>query len=168
MKVAPAAFLVVLLALMPEFAGAAPPGPPPQFAPSLKAGSIADIQRQLAAHGYRPGGPTGRVDAATRRAIMSYQKDVGLPADGIASPALQNHLRFAQPRIDARAPRRDPLVAQAQEELTRLGYYAQGIDGVAGAATRDALARFQGATNRPLEPRITEATLDALRQTPTR
>jgi peptidoglycan hydrolase-like protein with peptidoglycan-binding domain len=163
-----ALLMVARLALAPDFARAAPQDPPPQFAPTLAAGSIADIQRQLAAHGYRAGAPTGRVDAATRRAIMSYQKDAGLTPDGIASPALQNHLRFAQPAIRARAPRRDPLIAQAQEELKRLGYYQQGVDGVAGAATRDALARFQGATGRPLEPRITAATLDALRQTPAR
>lgn len=168
MKIVAAVLLATFLAPVPNVAGAAPRNPPPQFAPSLEAGSIADIQRQLAARGYRPGAPTGRVDAATRRAIMSYQNDAGLTPDGIASPALQNHLRFAQPQVSTRAPRPDPLVAQAQTELKRLGYYTLGVDGVAGAATRDALARFQGATSRPLEPRITAATVDALRQTPAR
>ena len=168
MRVFVTAILATLLASASNGAGAAPQNPPPQFAPTLAAGSIADIQRQLAAHGYRPGAPTGRLDGATRRAILSYQKDAGLTPDGIASPALQNHLRFARPPVHARPPRRDPLVAEAQEELKRLGYYAEAVDGVAGAATRDALARFQNATSRPLEPRITAATVDALRQTPAR
>ena len=166
MKRGAAALLAALLVVLgPHAASAAGSQPGPQFAPTLAATSIADIQRQLAAHGYRPGAATGSVGAATRRAIIAYQKGAGLAPDGVASPALQNHLRFAEPKVYAKKPHADKLAAQAQAELKRLGYYTQPVDGVPGTATRDALARFQSATGRPLEPRITAATVAALRQT---
>ncbi|MCR6628757.1 MAG: peptidoglycan-binding protein [Magnetospirillum sp.] len=43
---------------------------------------VAAAQRELAALGYDPGPADGVVGARTRRALMAFQADKGLPADG--------------------------------------------------------------------------------------
>ena len=60
------------------------------------------IQEELAAHGYDPGSPDGQPGPRTDRAILAYQKDAGLPADGVASKELLDHLKFVLPKVYAR------------------------------------------------------------------
>jgi len=124
---------------------AQPRAPGHAFAPGLAGPGIEDIQTQLEARGYRAGPPTREMIPQLQAAIRRYQRDAGLPVDGIASPALQNHLRYVRAAPPARStPARDPQVAAAQEELARLGFYRGPIDGLAGPQTRDAVAAFTG------------------------
>lgn len=80
-------------------AATAPPAGPATPAPALlrrgsKGEAVADLQRNLAALGY-----TLEVDGAfgpaTAEAVMRFQRDHGLPADGIAGPVTQAALRAA-------------------------------------------------------------------------
>jgi peptidoglycan hydrolase-like protein with peptidoglycan-binding domain len=83
---------------------------PPQsgFAPALEMIGIRDIQAQLAAHGYDAGPPTGAMSETTQRAILAYERDYGLPQDGMPGPLLQNALHFmprrAAPQLAALTP----------------------------------------------------------------
>lgn len=54
---------------------------------------IAAIQSMLAKRGFEPGPADGIMGPKTARAIASYQRDSGLPADGVATSALIRHLR---------------------------------------------------------------------------
>ncbi len=54
---------------------------------------LADIQRSLAARGFYRGTVDGRPGPMTSEAIRTFQKKVGLPADGAPTPALLAALR---------------------------------------------------------------------------
>jgi N-acetylmuramoyl-L-alanine amidase len=60
--------------------------------PMLRGDDIAELQRRLSALGFDP----GRIDAifgdATVRALMEFQRNTGLPVDGICGPSVLEHL----------------------------------------------------------------------------
>ncbi|MSO73796.1 MAG: peptidoglycan-binding protein [Alphaproteobacteria bacterium] len=64
---------------------------------------IIGLQEELPAHGYRPGSADGTLGARTKQAIRQYQKDAGLQVNGVASKELLDHLKFVQPKINAKA-----------------------------------------------------------------
>jgi len=64
---------------------------------------IADLQWQLAVHGYDPGASDGTVGPQTQEAIRRYQADAGLPVDGEPSQALLDNLQYAQPAVNNKA-----------------------------------------------------------------
>ncbi|MGH6960279.1 MAG: peptidoglycan-binding domain-containing protein, partial [Dongiaceae bacterium] len=73
---------------------------------------LADLQWQLAVHGYDPGASDGSVGPRTQDAIQQYQADAGLAVDGQPSPSLLEHLQYTDPPVLNRR------TAQAQEEPT--------------------------------------------------
>lgn len=54
---------------------------------------VADVQSELARHGYLSGGADGMMGPRTRTAIQEYQRANGLLVDGQASQALLEHMR---------------------------------------------------------------------------
>ncbi len=66
---------------------------------SMPRQQIADLQWQLAVHGYDPGASDGSVDSRTQDAIQQYQADAGLPVDGQPSPSLLEHLQYTDPPV---------------------------------------------------------------------
>lgn len=130
----------------------------------LYAAYVAGIKEQLKEHGYDPGPPGGVLDARTTRAILAYQHDAGLPADGQASQELLNHLMFALPKVYNRSPaQRAGLVNEVQAHLADRGYYTELIDGKAGPKTIAAVRQFQADAQLPVTGVIDEALLDYLR-----
>jgi peptidoglycan hydrolase-like protein with peptidoglycan-binding domain len=73
----------------PPATGAA--GPPEVRSPQAQ-GVIRDVQRQLAARGYRPGAPDGRLSAETIAAIRTFEADQGLVPKGRISAVLLDRL----------------------------------------------------------------------------
>jgi peptidoglycan hydrolase-like protein with peptidoglycan-binding domain len=73
----------------PPAAGAA--GPPEVRSPQAQ-GLIRDVQRQLAARGYRPGAADGRLSAETVAAIRTFEADQGLVPKGRISAVLLDRL----------------------------------------------------------------------------
>jgi hypothetical protein len=64
------------------------------FAPSLEASALRDIQAQLKTHGFDPGPVDGVLGPKTCNAVRAYQKAAGLQIDGVIDPKLQNHMHF--------------------------------------------------------------------------
>jgi hydrogenase-4 component B len=64
------------------------------FAPGLETEAVRDIQRQLQAHGYKPGAVDGLLGPRTCNAVRRYQKEAGLEVDGVLDQKLQNHMHF--------------------------------------------------------------------------
>lgn len=85
--------------------------------PAMRAAYIAGIQEELAAHGYRPGPADGVLRPATARSIAAYQRDAGLPVDGVATKELLDHLKFVLPKVYAA---RFPMQAEPAPERPRL------------------------------------------------
>jgi peptidoglycan hydrolase-like protein with peptidoglycan-binding domain len=75
------------------------------FASPLAVQSIKDVQEQLAKKGYRPGKPDGQLGPRTCRAVLAFQKDAGMAADGRVDQKLQNELHFGRAPEPKRARR---------------------------------------------------------------
>jgi hypothetical protein len=56
----------------------------------------------------------------------------------------------------------DPTVTSVQTELAQLGYYSGPVDGIYGPATRDAVAKYQIATNLDVTGSLSAQTLQSL------
>lgn len=118
-------------------------------APLQRGDDVAELQERLAALGFNPGRVDGIYGAATRAAVAGFQRDAGLPADGVAGPATLAELR----RLAVRHPR-STLVNEVKERAaSRPGRLdtlvlaigqAGGLDAVVEAAARS--LRGRGAT----------------------
>lgn len=174
------------------------PRPPVQAAPRtpqpgsrvLVPAPVVDEDIRQAQHilnelGYDAGPTDGLSGSRTRRALQSFQRSAGLPADGHMSHATQNALQAAWERHRA-AGRQDiaaqpaapsvsagpgqsayldsdrAVVAEVQAQLTELGYDPGPVDGVYGARTGAAIAAFHRDRGMDALPHITEATVSAL------
>ena len=73
--------------------------PAPSYQGPMTRQQIADLQWQLAVHGYDPGASDGTVGPRTLAAIEQYQADAGLPVDGQPSPELLDHLQYTDPPV---------------------------------------------------------------------
>ncbi len=51
--------------------------------PGSSGREVRNLQRALAALGYDPGMPDGQYGEMTRRAVVSFQRQAGLTADGV-------------------------------------------------------------------------------------
>ncbi len=107
---------IILLGLFADrtaFAGGnslPPPGSRVQVMPPQMGLAYArTIQKELDDRGYDVGPADGVIGPRTRRAIEAYQRDAGLPVDGLATDTLLDHLLFARPRVRAR-PSSRPVV----------------------------------------------------------
>ena len=120
---------------------------------------VTELQTALVKLGYNTNGVDGRFGAGTQRAVISFQKDNGLEADGLAGPTTLE-LLYAKAngsgsssgsssgtstgltRTLRRGYTGDDVIA-VQERLKELGYYTGSIDGVYGSGSIAAATTFQ-------------------------
>jgi hypothetical protein len=104
--------MVAALAFSAAPAAGASPGPAPmltvaQAETGVDQALVGDIQRLLTGRGFDPGPADGIIGVRTRRAIVDYQISAGLPADGVPSRSLYDHLTAPPPEPEAAAIPRD-------------------------------------------------------------
>jgi len=108
---------------------------------------VADIQVELNRLGYNAGPPDGTFGPTTRRAIVTYQSDMGLPVTGEASPRLLDRLEDTDRRVAAGADQPEMTKAQLiraiEVELNRLNWDVGPPDDEWSTRTRDAAKAFQ-------------------------
>jgi peptidoglycan hydrolase-like protein with peptidoglycan-binding domain len=132
--------------------------------PEMRKAYIRGIQEELAAHRYDPGPADGILGPMSRAAIQKYQRDAGLPRDGLASKELLDHLKFAEPKVYAKPdPKPDPLVLEVQTRLQELGYHRGALDGLMGATTRESIRAYRYDSGLPISGAIDGPLLDSLR-----
>ena len=116
--------LLTVLSLIPA---------PRADAAAMKQGSsgaqVKKLQQNLAGLGYQPGTADGKYGAKTRTAVMEFQADFGLSADGNAGEATQSALHNT--------------IVRLQVELKDAGYAPGTADGHFGAKTKKALQAYQ-------------------------
>lgn len=134
-----------------------------QAASSTQAIYTRGIQKELLAHGYRPGPPDGIGGTRTRAAIRAYQADAGLTVDGAPSKRLLDHLKFALPKVYAFGQPVTGSVLDVQRELADRDYYLGPHDGIAGPATRRAVRWFQEDAGLIIDPAIDSRLLQQIR-----
>lgn len=115
---------------------------------------VSQLQEDLASLGYFNGTNTGYFGSVTEDAVIRFQRDVGITADGRVGPATQEAI--AQ-RIGTGAPAVRPpssgtvlrrgdsgqLVEDLQKRLTNLGYFSGPATGYFGSVTEDAVVDLQ-------------------------
>lgn len=160
--------LATLLALhLLGAAGAATATPQLAQAPTqMESAYVRGVQKELLAHGYRPGPVDGLAGPQTRAAVRAYQRDAGLPATGIADKRLLDHLKFALPKVYAFGEPVMGHVLDLQRELAERNYYLGPQDGLAGPRTYDALSRFQADAGLPRDNRIDGILVQKVRDAP--
>lgn len=139
---------------------------PPQMALAY----AEDLQRELAVRGYDPGPVDGVIGGRTEAAIRAYQRDVGLPVDGVATKELLEYMLFSTGGATSGpepVPGLDPtFVRSVQIELVERGYYHGEIDGIVGPGTRSAVERFQTDAGLVVNGAIDQRLLEELRSQP--
>lgn len=120
---------------------------------------VTELQTALVKLGYDTNGVDGRFGAGTQRAVISFQKDNGLEADGLAgtktlellyakangsgsSSGSSSGISTGLTRTLRRGYTGDDVIA-VQERLKELGYYTGSIDGVYGSGSIAAATAFQ-------------------------
>jgi peptidoglycan hydrolase-like protein with peptidoglycan-binding domain len=148
--------------------------------PTVQAGStgpaVATLQRQLTAAGYDTRGADGVFGQVTLAALLHFQNDHGLSADGVAGPATWAALGQAGAR-PAPAPAPAPTsgahptlqrgasgndVKQLQQLLTSAGFSTGGVDGSFGPATANAVTGYQASRGLGADGVVGAATWNAL------
>ena len=113
-------------------------------------------QDRLAALGYLTGISDGQYGAATKAAVLAFQKKNGLSADGVLGTNTRKRL-FSEGAIGAKETSQPDGVGErkltlgmkgddvksVQSRLKALGYYTGTVDGNYGTGTMAAVASFQ-------------------------
>jgi peptidoglycan hydrolase-like protein with peptidoglycan-binding domain len=133
--------------------------------------AVATLQQQLTTLGYFSGAVTGFFGSFTEEAVIRFQRDAGLTADGIVGAGTQDEI---QRRLTAAAPpaasgslqegSTGDQVTELQNRLTTLGYFNGPISGRFGPLTKDAVIRFQSANGLTADGVVGPGTSDALRR----
>lgn len=133
--------------------------------------AVSDIQTRLAALGYKtgPSGADGVFGETTEKAVKKFQKDRGLPVDGIVGEETWQKLVEATYRLgDRLLYLRSPFfhgddVKHLQKWLNVLGFSCGRADGVFGPLTERAVREFQKNAGLPSDGIVGVSTLRALR-----
>ena len=122
----------------------------PQDNSTLVINSTLDIQQFLSNNGFNPGPIDGQSGPKTKNAIISFQKENGLLADGIAGNKTKAAMRaytgcksvnFCVARDNSSA--KLDSIADVQTYLANNGFNPGIIDGKMGSYTREAIKAFQ-------------------------
>jgi peptidoglycan hydrolase-like protein with peptidoglycan-binding domain len=119
---------------------------------------VTAIQRELAARGYARGPADGKLTDETRKAIIAFEKEHGLPVTGAPSDDLLRRILLGEAvapagstgSVASSAPRAKPApaaddatVKEVQRILADLGYAPGPVDGTMGDETQRAVSAFQ-------------------------
>ncbi len=149
---------------------------------------VRAVQAALAAAGKYDGPVDGVYGKRTSAAILAYELAAGLPPTGEPSQAILDQLApkrasvpvpraktegatmasiaaaAAAPAPAPAAPAPSPRVLAAQKALAKLGYGPVRLDGVPGAATRQAIARFEADRKLPVTGELSSRVVKEIAQ----
>jgi peptidoglycan hydrolase-like protein with peptidoglycan-binding domain len=147
---------------------------------------VKAVQAALADAGRYDGPVDGAFGPKTNAAILAYELSEGMPPTGDPSQAVLDRLRKSEaaatavanvplPRAKAAevrtaetkttepaAPAPSPRILALQKALAKLGYGPVRLDGVAGAATKQAISKFEADRRLPVTGEISPKVLKEL------
>ncbi|MBE5815940.1 MAG: hypothetical protein E7320_12200 [Clostridiales bacterium] len=158
------------------------PGVTPQptvmlLKPGVEGDEVTRLQQRLLELGYYTGLVDGQYGPGTQEAVLLFQQQHGLEADGVAGEKTREQLyaQNAQPFVPTPAPEATPSslskgdtgdgVKAMQERLTELGFYDGECDGDFGPGTQDAVRLFQSQHGLAVDGAAGEMTLGLLYST---
>lgn len=116
---------------------------------------VKQLQQRLKDLGYYTGDVDGQFGSGSQKAVMAFQAQHGLSADGVAGEQTLSLLYSADAQTFVPTPTPSPTpaalssvstgdeVKTLQRRLQELGYYSGEIDGDYGRGTRTAVKLFQ-------------------------
>ncbi|MBE9104883.1 peptidoglycan-binding protein [Nostoc cf. edaphicum LEGE 07299] len=117
---------------------------------SLSSQQVRELQVRLRQLGYLNADATGNVGPMTREAVIAFQRNNGLPVDGIANAQVLDSVRrvstggIQQPsRNYLTVGDRGENVRVVQERLAQLGFSNANPDGLFNDYTRQSVVAFQ-------------------------
>ncbi|CAD5949160.1 N-acetylmuramoyl-L-alanine amidase CwlM [Planktothrix tepida] len=133
---------------------------------------VRQIQQRLQELGYFNANVTGYFGSLTQDAVIRFQRNAGLSADGIVGPQTLRALGLVSSEPSNPGSNRDliglgrgdsgPGVSDLQRRLQTLGYFNQQPTGNFGTVTENAVIQLQQDYNLPATGLVTEATLAVL------
>jgi len=133
---------------------------------------VSQIQQRLQELGYFNANATGYFGSLTQEAVIRFQRNAGLTADGIVGPQTLRALELVTSDPFNPPSNRDliglgigdsgPGVSDLQRRLQALGYFNQQPTGNFGNITKNAVMQLQQDYNIPATGLVTEATLALL------
>ncbi|MBW4567073.1 MAG: peptidoglycan-binding protein [Tolypothrix carrinoi HA7290-LM1] len=106
--------------------------------------AVTRLQQLLQQAGYFNTNPTGRFGSITRNALIAFQRNSGLPANGVANRQTWDALlRTSQEPTPPGVSISTEQIRELQQRLRDLGYFNTNPTGNVGPVTIDALRRFQ-------------------------
>ena len=110
-------------------------------------GLIRRLQRDLKTLHLYAGPVTGIETAATKRAVIRFQRKTHLKPDGLWGPRSQSALDKMLGRKPAKPPPALAWIRRLQRDLKKLRFYSGPITGVETTETKIAVIRFQRAAH---------------------
>jgi peptidoglycan hydrolase-like protein with peptidoglycan-binding domain len=110
-------------------------------------GWIRKLQRDLTTLHFYAGPVTGIETAATKTAVIRFQRSAHLKPDGLWGPRSQAALDRMLGRKPSKPPPPLGWIRNLQRDLTKLHFYSGPITGVETPETKTAVIRFQRAAH---------------------
>lgn len=133
---------------------------------------VTHIQRCLQKTGYFHGPVTGKFGSLTQNAVIQFQKDHGLTADGVVGSRTEQLIRsqcesrnLGDRHVsgELQLGSTGPAVRRLQQDLRRLGFFHGPITGRFGSETQQAVVQFQQSRGIPSTGIVGPQTIEAIR-----
>jgi peptidoglycan hydrolase-like protein with peptidoglycan-binding domain len=132
--------------------------------------AVTRLQQRLRQLGYLNVNPNGNFGPKTRDAVIKFQRNYRIGANGIVNRQTWNALLGSSPN-QARSSRSSSLstqqVRELQVRLRQLGYFNTNPTGTIGPITRDAVSKFQQNYRLPVDGIADAQVLEAVRRVST-
>lgn len=132
--------------------------------------AVTRLQQRLRQLGYLNANPNGNFGPKTKDAVIKFQRNYRIAANGIVNRQTWNALLGSSP-TQARSSRSSSLstqqVRELQVRLRQLGYFNTNPTGTIGPITRNAISKFQQKSRLPVDGVADAQVLEAVRRAST-
>ncbi|MEH2062803.1 MAG: peptidoglycan-binding protein [Nostoc sp.] len=125
--------------------------------------AVTSLQQRLRQLGYFHPKATGIFGQITKDAVIAFQRNYRLPANGIVNRQTWNTLMGSSP-TPARSSLSNQQVRELQVRLRQLGYFKTNPTGNIGPMTREAVMAFQRNNRLPVDGIANAQVLDSVRR----
>lgn len=128
--------------------------------------AVTRLQQRLRQLGYLNANPTGNFGPMTRDAVIAFQRNYRISANGIVNRQTWNALLGSSP-TPARSRLSTQQVRELQVRLRQLGYFNTAATGNIGPMTREAVTQFQRNYRLPVDGIANAQVLESVRRAST-
>lgn len=145
---------------------ASPVGQYPVLSQGKTGAAVTRLQQRLRQLGYLNANPTGNFGPMTRDAVITFQRNYRISANGIVNRQTWNKLLGYSP-TPGRTSLSTQQVRELQVRLRQLGYFKTNPTGKIGPMTREAVIAFQRNYRLPVDGIANAQVLESVRSAST-